>query len=574
MNVLTIITSTGVKATQTEYIQDKIRISNSVALIGFVASFVNVLVTYNHSDVLRNGYIVNSVFFAVIVALNAFGFYSFSRIMTCLFTSISTTLLYILLQPSNGEYITGLIIVMVIITIIPWLLFDLSERWKLTFTLSIHIICLLCIHIGGDWIETGVDYSFIQTSEQIFLYAFTSIMVLSAGLYVLQKSHQNTITNSSKLIDTMQSQQLLLQEKEEKLNSYVKEVEENQRINQQRQWVSDGLAMFADILRKESNDTVHLYEILISKLVKYINANQGGLFLVQSENTQDAFIELIACYAYERKKYLKKRLEIGEGLVGQAVQEIDTLYLTDLPQDYIQITSGLGKANPTCLTIIPLKVNDKVEGVLEIASFEEIPLYQREFLEKIGESIASTIATTRINERTKQLLEASQWQTEQMRSQEEEMRQNMEELAATQEEMERKTREMEELYAQSKVRESDLVNSLELLEITRREMETKQLEIEQLLHEAHRNEEQLRQQEETLLATLEEIQLTKEELQIKNGEIERTKQEEKARADALIESQKKIMQKVLDKQKIKESEMQQKINTLQQEVEMHKNKLS
>ena len=94
---------------------------------------------------------------------------------------------------------------------------------------------------------------------------------------------------------------------------------------------------------------------------------------------------------------------------------------------------------------MPLKEEDKIEGVVEIASFEEIKPHEIEFIESIGESIASSLNSGKINETTKQLLNETQEKAEEMKAQEEELRQNMEELAATQEQMERRNKELEEI---------------------------------------------------------------------------------------------------------------------------------
>jgi PAS domain S-box-containing protein len=208
-----------------------------------------------------------------------------------------------------------------------------------------------------------------------------------------------------------------------------------------RNWATEGQAKFGELLRTNNNNIAKLSDDIIQSLVKYLNANQGGLFIVQSDDTEDPYLTLTGCYAWDKKKYIDQQVHYGEGLTGQAWQEKDTIFITDVPEDYITITSGLGEANPTSILIVPLKVNDEVYGVVEMASFYEFEPHQIEFVEKIGESIASTISTARINERTSRLLEDSQMLTEQMRAQEEEMRQNMEELQATQEEMQRSQRD-------------------------------------------------------------------------------------------------------------------------------------
>jgi methyl-accepting chemotaxis protein len=219
------------------------------------------------------------------------------------------------------------------------------------------------------------------------------------------------------------------------MRNNLKKVDEEDFV---RNWTSEGLTTFADILRKNNDDINRLADAIISGLIKKLEANQGGLFIVtKDESTGEEYLKLEACYAWDKKKYLEQKIYLGDGLTGQAWQEQATIYLTEVPNDYITITSGLGKTNPRSILIVPLKANDEVFGVVEIASISELEKYKIDFVERVGESIASTIATAKNTEQTARLLEESKMLTEQMKAQEEEMIQNMEELRATQEEMER-----------------------------------------------------------------------------------------------------------------------------------------
>ena len=226
----------------------------------------------------------------------------------------------------------------------------------------------------------------------------------------------------------------------------------NAEEDRKRNWSTSGLAQIGELLRTSFTTTQDLFDGIIKFVVKYTKSNQGGLFLLNEENAGQKYLELVACYAYERKKFLNKTIGVGEGLVGQSFLEAQSIYLVEIPEDYVAITSSLGSAKPNALLVMPLKVNGKVFGILELATFGKYEPHEIELVEKLAESIASTISTVRINESTRILLEKTQQQTEEMRAQEEEMRQNMEELEATQEEMRRKEKHIQTMLDSEKKR--------------------------------------------------------------------------------------------------------------------------
>ncbi|WP_375578086.1 GAF domain-containing protein [Marivirga tractuosa] len=212
--------------------------------------------------------------------------------------------------------------------------------------------------------------------------------------------------------------------------------------DKRRVWFNEGIAQFGDILRKNDDNIEDLSAKLISELVEYTDSIQGSLFIVNKEDEKNVKIVLKGAYAYHRQKFLEKEIAPGQGLVGQCYLEKEYIYLSEIPENYVSIRSGLGQANPTHILISPMKLNEEIFGIIELASFHPYEDYHTEFIEKVGESIASTIQGLQVSLETKKLLEESQMRAEQLQAQEEEMRQNAEELEATQEEMERQSREM------------------------------------------------------------------------------------------------------------------------------------
>ncbi len=207
-------------------------------------------------------------------------------------------------------------------------------------------------------------------------------------------------------------------------------LEQMKHDESQRLWSSEGLARFAEVIRLHQHDLKALTQHALTFIVKYLGAQQGSLFVVQEEDSSP-YLNMEACYAFNRKKYLEKRIAIGQGLVGQIYLEGATMLLTDIPREYTSIVSGLGDATPTCLLIVPAQSNQKTEAVIELAGFIRYDAHQTAFVERAGEILASTIISAKNSQKMHHLLEDTQVQAEQMRAQEEEMRQNLEELMAT-----------------------------------------------------------------------------------------------------------------------------------------------
>ncbi|MBT1703122.1 GAF domain-containing protein [Chryseosolibacter indicus] len=222
------------------------------------------------------------------------------------------------------------------------------------------------------------------------------------------------------------------------MQTKLKEAEDQQaKIN----WANEGAARFNEILKSEGESLSALGDKVLKVLIQYLHCNQGALYIIEKENNQDT-IARISTYAYGKTKSVEERLTWGTGLIGQSIIERSTIYIKEIPKDYVKITSGLGEATPRNVLIVPLKQKQLVMGVIELASFQLLENYQVDFVEKIAESIATILSNKRISQETERLLKESQQRANELAHQEEEMRQNAEELQATQEQLERQRMEM------------------------------------------------------------------------------------------------------------------------------------
>ncbi len=220
------------------------------------------------------------------------------------------------------------------------------------------------------------------------------------SLNVLNKKLQNTLYNEN------------LRKKEEEL----------------KEWESERVTSFFNILQKDIDNLSDLAYLLISKIVPDLDADIGAVFFVNNENPDNVYFEQLATYAYEQRKFIDNKIYNEDGYVGRVANEKQTIFITEIPEDYIKIASGLGNSSPRCLLIVPLLINDELYGAIELASFRIFEDYQIKFLEKMADTIVSTMNNVAVNSRTKKLLEESRKRADDLSIEEDAMRIRLKEL--------------------------------------------------------------------------------------------------------------------------------------------------
>ncbi|MGC3943078.1 MAG: PAS domain-containing protein [Chryseolinea sp.] len=210
---------------------------------------------------------------------------------------------------------------------------------------------------------------------------------------------------------------------------------------QRRNWVTQGLAKFAEVLR--TKEEIKQYgSHIISELVRHLDINQGGIYIEARNEAGDRCLDLLACYAYSKKRIAESRISLGAGLLGQCMLEHEVMFLTDIPRDYTTITSGLGESTPRNVVIVPLMFDTAFYGAIELVAFEPLQPHQVEFVREVSKSIAAEVASLQNVVHTEQLLAESNVLAERLQSRENELQHHLETISATQLEMSRKQAEL------------------------------------------------------------------------------------------------------------------------------------
>ncbi len=427
-----------------EYLKRRVQISNIIALLllfTVAIPFVGISLIYlNPSMAMIPGITALSAVFVLI--MNQYGQIYISRITASVVPILTAVSYNAFLSNSGDEPIGAVYLFELSFALIPFLIFDLKEKTTLIFIGAFCFLVIVSFPITKEWVSSDADATVLREGWLVPVTSTMSVFTAFACLITMSLIGVRAEKKNKKLLTDMNDRNESLEKAHEKSIINLKKIEISQEEEQQRNWAAEGISDISKILRS-NKDSKEIFDSLTSAIIKYIEANQGGLYIVEKdeEENENILIKLASCYAFSRKKYQEQEYAPGQGLLGQVYLEEEYLLLTYIPQEYITITSGLGDANPKSLIIIPLIINDEVEGLLEIASFKKFEEHHIDFLHKVGENIASYIQTNRINQRTSTLLQSAQMQAEELKAQEEEMKQNMEELSATQEEMQRKEKE-------------------------------------------------------------------------------------------------------------------------------------
>jgi HAMP domain-containing protein/signal transduction histidine kinase/DNA-binding response OmpR family regulator len=241
-------------------------------------------------------------------------------------------------------------------------------------------------------------------------------------------------------------------ELKDKINQMIANLADTTKQNEEQDWLKSNLARITGLLQGQ-RDLQEVTKLIMSELTPTVAAQHGAFFLVEGGEDVSGHrdgdgsgpvLRLKASYGYKARKSVSNRFSIGEGLVGQAALEQKSILITEAPQDYIKVTSGLGESAPVNIIVVPVLFEDHVLGVIELASLRPFSEVNQTFLDQLIETLGVVLNSIIANTRTEELLAESQRLTRELQSQSEELQTQQEELQQTNEELQEKAAQLAE----------------------------------------------------------------------------------------------------------------------------------
>src|SRR6266568_1971764 len=251
------------------------------------------------------------------------------------------------------------------------------------------------------------------------------------------------------------------------INEMIRNLRDTTEKNQEQDWLKTNLTRFTRVLQGQ-RDLMTVSKMILSELAPLVHAEHGVFYGIVPTNGRPTYLAMQAGYAYKTRKNLPVEFTLGEGLIGQCAVEKKRIVITDVPTDYIKISSALGEATPVNIVVLPVLFEGEVRAVIELASFQPFSLTHIDFLDQLAESIGIVLNTIEANSRTEDLLKQSQSLATELQSQQDQLQRTNEELAEKARQLAEQNAEVEQRRLEVEGAKALVEEKAEQLEITSR----------------------------------------------------------------------------------------------------------
>ncbi|MFI2240317.1 HAMP domain-containing protein [Streptomyces chrestomyceticus] len=262
-------------------------------------------------------------------------------------------------------------------------------------------------------------------------------------------------------------------ELQDNVNTMIATLRETTLANEEQDWLKGNLARISGLMQGR-RDLKDVATLIMSELSPAVSAQHGAFFLAAQPGDSNEIgadggapgayeLRLMGSYGYSMGS-MPTTFRPGETLIGTAAEEKRTILVENVPSGYLKIASGLGEAPPANVIVLPVLFEDKVLGVIELASFQPFTQIQKDFLSQIAEMIATSVNTISVNTKTEVLLKQSQELTEQLKERSGELESRQKALELSNSELEEKAEQLRAQNRDIEVKNTEIEEARQVLE--------------------------------------------------------------------------------------------------------------
>lgn len=314
----------------------------------------------------------------------------------------------------------------------------------------------------GIWNEEGISYVVkisIPFWKAVWFY-LAVVAFLAIAIYSFIKMREQQLRSDKEHLEKELNKgkaEISAQLKE--IENHKEEINRRDLMEKESKWLNEGLVKFTEIISKNKEDLKALSRSIINTFVDYLEMQKGAIYIINDNDSGDIYLEMISAFGVSIDNQKDAHIIPGEGLVGTCFNEGKITEIDEVPPEYMEISSGLGNISPGYLLLVPVRMDELIIGVIELASFRKVESYKVGLVEKVASNMTSVISIMKASTASMEAIEAAKQQNEELRTAEEEMKQNMEEMQATQEDLKRQA-EVNEIMQKSLIKEKALLDAV------------------------------------------------------------------------------------------------------------------
>jgi PAS domain-containing protein len=430
----------GISPTTQNNIAERVRLANKICLLLLFSNIGYIYLGFKTANELLYFIALAYLFIISTLISNYFSLINLGRFLLSIYPSVVCGLAGAILGSASAPVSYSTFALVISGCIFPFVMFSYSEKIYIFISFLICAFMVLGFNTLNYYLEfDSIPYAAFLTKELNFFTTIICLVIIFFCLNFLLNAEKKIAGDNLTLVNDFNEKNKAFEKSEVDLKNYIEQFKEAKIFEERINWQNVGITKLAEVIR-ENNGKDDVFRNLINFIARYTNSLKGLLYIYSHSKN---ILLYGAGYGVPKQDGINDNLRPGEGLAGQCLKENDIIHLTEIPEDFIKIDSGLGDAVPKTVILLPIKNDNSIEGVLELAFFNELLPHEIEYLKKVSEILSTVIFNEKNIRRTNKMMEQLQFSNNEIKTQEEELRQNLEELHATQEEMRRAQKETE-----------------------------------------------------------------------------------------------------------------------------------